>query len=81
MKKEIKVLMPELKPDVKTAVLCAWLKDEGEEVKAGEVLFEVETDKVVTQVEATKDGKVMKQLVEEGDEVEVNSAVAIIEED
>ncbi len=77
--KEFKVLMPELKPGVKTSTLCAWLKDEGDEVKAGEPLFEVETEKVVTQVEATRNGIVKKQLVAEGDEVCVNSAVALVE--
>ena len=78
--KETKIIMPELKPGVKTATLCAWLKEEGDTVKAGEPLFEVETEKVVTQVEATHDGTVKKLLVEEGDEVDVNSAVAVVEE-
>lgn len=78
--KETKILMPELKPGAKKATLCAWLKDEGDPIRAGEAIFEVETEKVVTQVEATHDGIFHKQLVEEGDEVEVNSAVAIIKE-
>lgn len=78
--KEVKILMPELKPGIKTATLCTWLKEEGETVKAGEALFEVETEKVVTQVEATHDGIVKKLLADEGDEVDVNSTVAIVEE-
>ena len=40
--KEVKILMPELKPGIKTATLCAWLKEEGETVKAGEALIEKE---------------------------------------
>lgn len=76
--KETKILMPELKPGIKSSTLCAWLKEEGETVKAGEGLFEVETEKVVTQVEATRDGIVTKLLAQEGDEVETNAPVAII---
>ena len=42
MEKEIK--MPKLRPEMKDGVLCAWLKEEGEEVKAGEPIFEIESD-------------------------------------
>jgi lipoate-protein ligase A len=76
MKKE--VVMPKLSPAMESGMLCCWLKAEGEAIKAGEPLFEVETDKVVVQVEATADGTVEKLLVEEGDTVQVNTPVAII---
>ena len=58
---------------------CAWLKEEGEPVSAGEPLFEIETDKVVNQIEATQDGVLKKQLIEEGDTVDVETPVAILE--
>lgn len=76
MEKELK--MPRLRPEMKEGVLCAWLKEEGDTVSAGEPLFEIETDKVVNQIEATEDGILQKQLCEEGDTVEVESPVAIL---
>ena len=76
MEKELK--MPKLRPEMKEGVLCAWLKEEGDTVSAGEPLFEIETDKVVNQIEATEDGILQKQLCEEGDTVKVESPVAIL---
>lgn len=78
---DLKVKMPVLKEGAKPAVLCAWLKDEGEFVKAGEPLFEVELEKVVMQVEAEHDGIVKKQLIDEGDEVEAGAQVAVLAEE
>ena len=78
MEKELK--MPKLRPEMEQAVLCAWLKEEGDTVEAGEPLFEIETDKVVNQIEATESGILKRQLVEEGDTVPVETAVAILEE-
>ena len=48
MKKEI--VIPKLRPEMQEAVVCAWLKEVGDPVKKGEPIFEIETDKVVTQV-------------------------------
>ena len=56
------------------------LPAEGDTVTAGEPLFEIETDKVVNQIEATESGILKRQLVEEGDTVPVETAVAILEE-
>lgn len=78
MEKNVK--MPKLRPEMERGVLCAWLKEEGDTVTAGEPLFEIETDKVVNQIEATESGILKKQLVEEGDTVPVQTAVAILEE-
>ncbi len=72
--------MPKLRPEMERGVLCAWLKEEGDTVTAGEPLFEIETDKVVNQIEATESGILKRQLVEEGDTVPVETAVAILEE-
>ncbi len=76
---EKKINMPKLAPEMESGVLCAWLKEEGESVAAGEPLFEIETNKVVNQVEATTSGVLKKQLVEEGDTVAVDTAVAVVE--
>ena len=76
---EKKINMPKLSPEMENGVLCAWLKEEGDHVAAGEPLFEIETNTVVNQVEATEAGVLKKQLVEEGDTVDVNAAVAVLE--
>ena len=76
---EKNIHMPKLRPEMKSGVLCAWLKEEGETVSAGEPLFEIETDKVVNQIEATQSGVLKKQLCEEGDTVDVSAPVAILE--
>ena len=76
---EKKINMPKLAPEMESGVLCAWLKEEGESVAAGEPLFGIETNKVVNQVEATTSGVLKKQLVEEGDTVRVDTAVAVVE--
>lgn len=76
---EKNIVMPRLRPEMEKGVLCAWLKEEGEPVSVGEPLFEIETDKVVNQIEATQDGVLKKQLIEEGDTVDVETPVAILE--
>lgn len=77
MEKEIR--MPKLRLEMKEGVLCAWLKEEGDSVSVGEPIFEIETDKVVNQVESTENGVIKKLLFEDGDTVAVDTAVAIIE--
>ena len=77
MEKEL--TMPKLRPEMEKGVLCAWQKEEGDTVAAGEPLFEIETDKVVNQIEATESGVLKKQLAEEGDTVDVAAPVAILE--
>ena len=74
-----KITMPRLRPEMQEGVLCAWLKEEGDAVTAGEPLFEIETDTVVNQIEATESGILKKQMVEEGDTVAVETPVAILE--
>ena len=77
MEKEL--TMPKLRPEMENGVLYAWLKEEGDTVTAGEPLFEIETVKVVNQIEATESGVLKKQLYEEGDMVNVDTPVAILE--
>lgn len=77
MEKEIK--MPKLRPEMKEAVLCAWLKNEGDRISVGEPIFEIETDKVVNQVESTENGVLKKKFFEEGDTVAVDEIVATVD--
>jgi len=60
------------------ATIVKWLKREGEKVEKGEPLYEVETAKVVTEVESPTSGTLTKILVPEGTEVHVGKIIAII---
>lgn len=77
MKKMIK--MPRLSDKMEKGVLVAWNKKPGENVKKGEVIFELETDKVVSEIESMENGTLEKVLYEEGDEIGVDEIVAVIE--
>ena len=72
----VEIKMPALKPDMKSGVLCEWKVNPGDTVKSGEILFEIETDKVVSQVEAAADLKVTEIIAEEGDDIEVGTVIA-----
>jgi len=77
MKKFVK--MPKLSANMETGVVVAWNKKPGDSVKKGDVIFEVETDKVVSEVESVEDGVLAEVLCEEGDEVKVDATVAVLE--
>ncbi|MBQ8953441.1 MAG: lipoyl domain-containing protein [Clostridia bacterium] len=77
---ETEIRMPKLRPEMKKGMLADWLKEEGDTFEEGEALFEIETDKVVNQVEAQRAGRVKKLIAEEGDEVEPGAVIAVIEE-
>jgi len=73
----IEVLMPALSPTMTEGKLAKWLKKEGDEVRAGDVIAEIETDKATMEVEAVDEGKLTRILVPEGTEgVAVNSPIA-----
>ena len=73
------ILMPALSPTMEEGKLAKWLKKEGDPVKSGDVLAEIETDKATMEVEAIDEGILAKILVEEGAEgVKVNTPIAII---
>jgi len=75
----IQVLMPALSPTMEKGNLSKWLKKEGESVKSGDVIAEIETDKATMEVEATDDGTLGRILVEEGaTDVAVNTPIATI---
>ncbi len=79
----IKILMPALSPTMTEGNLVRWLKSEGDMVKPGQVIAEIETDKATMEVEAVDEGKLAKIYVPEGTEaVKVNTLIAaILEED
>jgi pyruvate dehydrogenase E2 component (dihydrolipoamide acetyltransferase) len=73
------ILMPALSPTMEEGKLARWLIREGQAVKAGDVIAEIETDKATMEVEAVDDGKVGKLLVAEGTEgVKVNTPIAVL---
>src|SRR3982075_539445 len=75
----IQVLMPALSPTMEKGNLSKWLKKEGEAIKSGDVIAEIETDKATMEVEATDEGTLGKILIPEGTEdVAVNTPIATI---
>ncbi len=73
------ILMPALSPTMTEGKLSKWLKKIGDEVKSGDVLAEIETDKATMEVEAVEEGKLLQILVEEGTEgVAVNTVIATL---
>ena len=75
------ILMPALSPTMTEGNLTKWLVVEGQEVKAGDVIAEIETDKATMEVEAVDEGYIKKLLYKEGDNnIPVNKPIAIISE-
>src|SRR6266478_9030205 len=75
----IEVLMPALSPTMTEGKIARWLKSEGEPVRAGDVLAEIETDKATMEFEAVDDGVLAKIVIPEGTEhVAVNTPIAVI---
>jgi pyruvate dehydrogenase E1 component beta subunit len=75
----VDVLMPALSPTMEEGKLAKWLKQEGDAVKSGDVIAEIETDKATMEVEAVDEGILAKILVPDGTEhVAVNTPIAVI---
>src|SRR5215470_17687957 len=75
----IQVLMPALSPTMEKGNLAKWVKKEGDAVKAGDIIAEIETDKATMEVEAADEGTLGKILVPEGTEgVKVNTPIAVL---
>ena len=72
------VLMPRLSDTMTEGVIAAWHKNIGDDVKKGEVLAEIETDKATMDLESYKDGKLLYQGAKQGEKVIVNDLLAII---
>ena len=78
----IEILMPALSPTMTEGNLTKWLVSEGQEVKAGDVIAEIETDKATMEVEAVDEGFVEKLFFKEGDvNIPVNKPIALISGD
>src|SRR5499427_3004096 len=76
------VLMPALSPTMTEGKIARWLKNEGEAVRAGDVLAEIETDKATMEVEAIDEGILARIVIPEGTEhVAVNTPIAVIADD
>src|SRR5436305_11917962 len=71
------ITLPRLSPGMNEAAVARWLKKAGDEVKAGEALFEVETEKVATEVPSPADG-VLTILVPEGQTVAIGTPLAVL---
>jgi pyruvate dehydrogenase E1 component beta subunit len=75
----IQVLMPALSPTMEKGNLARWVKGEGDKIKSGDIIAEIETDKATMEVEATDEGTLGKILIPEGTaDVAVNTPIAVI---
>ena len=75
----INILMPALSPTMEKGNLARWLKKEGDKIKSGDVIAEIETDKATMEYEAVDDGTLAKIVVPEGtQDVAVNSVIAVL---
>jgi pyruvate dehydrogenase E2 component (dihydrolipoamide acetyltransferase) len=75
----INILMPALSPTMEKGNLAKWLKKEGDKVKSGDVIAEIETDKATMEVEAVDEGTLAKIVVPEGtQDVPVNDVIAVL---
>src|SRR3569832_1659284 len=75
----IELKMPALSPTMEEGTLAKWLVKEGDDVKSGDILAEIETDKATMEFEAVDEGKIAKILVPEGtDGVKVGAAIALL---
>ena len=78
----IQITMPALSPTMEEGTLAKWLKKEGDSIKAGDVIAEIETDKATMEVEAVEEGIIGRILVQEGAEgVKVNTPIALLLEE
>ncbi|HEX8572123.1 MAG TPA: pyruvate dehydrogenase complex E1 component subunit beta [Allosphingosinicella sp.] len=78
----IELKMPALSPTMEEGTLAKWLVKEGDEVKSGDILAEIETDKATMEFEAVDEGRIARILVAEGtDEVKVGTVIALIAAD
>jgi len=78
----IEILMPALSPTMEEGTLSKWLVNEGDTIRSGDVLAEIETDKATMEVEAVEEGTLTKILIAGGTEgVKVNAPIAILHEE
>jgi pyruvate dehydrogenase E1 component beta subunit len=78
----VDILMPALSPTMEEGTLSKWLKKEGDTVKSGDIIAEIETDKATMEVEAVDEGVISRIVVPEGTEgVKVNAIIAVLASD
>lgn len=78
----IEILMPALSPTMEEGTLSKWVKQEGDTIKSGDVIAEIETDKATMEVEAVDEGVLGRILIAAGTEnVKVNTAIAVLLQD
>ena len=75
----VKVVVPQIGQSIAEATIVKWLKKPGDSVQKGEVLVEIGTDKINTEIPAPESGTVARLLVPEGETVPVQSEIAVIE--
>ncbi len=74
------VLMPALSPTMSEGKLSKWLVKEGDVIKAGDLIAEIETDKAIMEFESSEDGTIIKLLIKEGEEnIKVNEPIALLD--
>ena len=74
------ITMPKMSDTMQEGTIAAWLKKEGDEIKSGDILAEVETDKATMELESYEDGILLHIGVNEGDSVEIDGVIAVIGE-
>src|SRR5436305_15120731 len=75
----VELKMPALSPTMEEGTIAKWLVHEGDDVKSGDILAEIETDKATMEFEAVDEGRIGKILVPEGTEgVKVNQPIAVL---
>lgn len=76
---KVEVVMPKLGLTMESGTIIKWMKKEGDSVKKGEIIVEVESEKLTGEVESPADGILVKIIHKEGDEVPVGEPIALIE--
>ena len=75
----IRITMPKLNDDMESGILCQWNVEEGDTVSVGDILCEIEYNKVVTEIEADRDMTIVSLTAEEGDELPCGAELATAE--
>ncbi len=76
---EKKIILPRLGETMEMGTISKWLIKEGDEFKRGSIIAEIDSDKTTVELPALEDGKLLKVLCNEGEEIEVGSEIAIFE--
>ena len=74
------ILMPKLGETMKEGVITKWLKEEGDQIKKGEPIVEIDIEKIVTEITAPESGILLKKIAQEGEIVPVKGIIGIIGE-